>query len=129
MNNIEDMINSVMSNPEQMKKVMDLAGTLFGGENANTQEQQEPAEEGNPPAGATPSLDGLMSGLSNLPGGLASMAGKFLGSVGKSSKDKTQLLEAMKPWLSEKRRSKLDMAMKAAKVMKAAGSVFISKGG
>lgn len=126
MNNIEDMINGVLSNPEQMKKVMELAGTLFGEEKANT---QEPAEEGSPPAVDMSSLGGLMSGLSNLPGGLASAAGKLLGGSAKASKDKTQLLEAMKPWLSEKRRSKLDMAMKAAKVMRAAGSVFISKGG
>ncbi|NLV86306.1 MAG: hypothetical protein GX025_03680 [Clostridiales bacterium] len=127
MDNIEDMINGVLSNPEQMKKVMELAGTFLGGENSNPQENQEPAEEAGISAGA--SLDGLMSGLSNLPEGLASAAGKLLGGSNKSSRDKTQLLEAMKPWLSEKRRGKLDMAMKAAKVMRVAGSVFISKGG
>jgi hypothetical protein len=127
MDNIEDMINGVLSNPEQMKKVMELAGTFLGGENSSPQKNQEPAEEAGIPAG--PSLDGLMAGLSNLPGGLASAAGRFLGGSSKSSRDKTQLLEAMKPWLSEKRRGKLDMAMKAAKVMKVAGSVFISKGG
>lgn len=126
MDNIEDMINGVLSNPEQMKKVMELAGTFLGGENSSPQENKETAEEVGSPAGA--SLEGLMSGLSNLPGGLASAAGKLLGGSKKSSRDKTQLLEAMKPWLSEKRRGKLDMAMKAAKVMRAAGSVFISKG-
>lgn len=45
MDNIEDMINGVLSNPEQMKKVMELAGTFLGGENSNSQENKEPAEE------------------------------------------------------------------------------------
>ncbi len=129
MNNLEDMINSVLSNPDEMKKVMDMAGTLFGGAKSDTPPQQPNLENLGSVLGSMPSLDGIMSGLSNLPGGLASAAGKLIGEGINSSGDKTQLLEAMKPWLSEKRRNKLDSAMKVAKVMRVAGAAFFKKGG
>lgn len=125
MNNIEEMISSVMNDPEQMKKVMDMAGSIMGNGGLGGDGGQAAA-----PSGAgMPDLSGILSGLGKLPGGLAGLAGNFLKSTGSSSGDKTQLLEAMKPWLSEKRRVKLDGAMKIAKVMKNAGSAFFGGGG
>ena len=140
MNNIENMISSVMNDPEQMRKVMDIAGSIMGkgGQDAPGDMGGEEA----PPQGAEPAeakassgsggfdFGSILSGLTKMPGGLAGAASSFLkSSVNSSSEDKTQLLEAMKPWLSEKRRSKLDGAMKIARVMKNAGSVFFSGGG
>lgn len=129
MNNLEDMISSVLSNPDEMKKVMDMAGTLFGGANSDAAPEQPNLENIGAALGSMPPLGGILSGLSNLPGGLASAAGKLIGGGLDTSNDKTQLLEAMKPWLSEKRRNKLDSAMKVAKVMKVAGAAFFKKGG
>lgn len=129
MNNIEEMINSVMNDPEQMKKVMDMAGSIMG----NTGSAAPEAGSGAPSGGGL-GLDSILSGLSKLPGGLAGAASSLFGGGGGSSAvgvsgDKTELLEAMKPWLSEKRRAKLDGAMKIARVMKNAGSTFFGRGG
>lgn len=139
MNNIEEMISSVMNDPEQMKKVMDMAGSIMGsgalsglggGEGAAAP-NSPPSAESAPPLGGGGGFDlgNILSGLGKLPGGLAGAASSFLKNSTNSSDDKTQLLEAMKPWLSEKRRSKLDGAMKIAKVMKNAGSAFFGGGG
>lgn len=137
MNNIEEMISSVMNDPEQMKKVMDMAGSLMGsgalsglGDLGDTAANPSAA----PPTGSAPTGGGfdfssILSGLGKLPGGLAGAASSLLKNSANSSEDKTQLLEAMKPWLSEKRRSKLDGAMKIARVMKNAGSAFFGGGG
>ena len=126
MNNIEEMINSVMNDPEQMKKVMDMAGSIMGNAGSAPQGQESSA-----PSGGGLGLDGILSGLSKLPGGLAGAASSLFSGAQSSgvSGDKTELLEAMKPWLSEKRRTKLDGAMRIARVMKNAGSAFFGKGG
>ena len=141
MNNIENMINSVLSNPEQMKMVMDVAGSIMG--NAPPPEElnakAENAAAGTADSGSTMSagmgagkggglnLGNILSGLTNLPGGLAGAASSLLNSSA-GNKDKTELLEAMKPWLSEKRRSRIDGAMKIARVMKTAGEAFFGRG-
>ena len=41
------------------------------------------------------------------------------------SNDKKQLVEALKPWLSESRQAKLDRAMIFAKVMRVAGAAAL----
>ncbi|MEG0035560.1 MAG: hypothetical protein RR147_01785 [Oscillospiraceae bacterium] len=123
MNELEGMISGLLSNPDEMKKIMEMAGAMFGGDKSAPE---------TPTAAQTsemPSMESIMSGLSNLPDGVASMAQKLMGGVMNTSGDKTALLEAMKPWLSEKRKAKLDRAMKLAKVMHLAGAAFLKKGG
>ncbi len=132
MSSIEEMINSVMNDPEQMKKVMDMAGNLLG---SGVPSGPTGGEETSPALSPAVSelgglnLNNILSGLGKLPGGLAGAASSFLKNIPSSSEDKTGLLEAMKPWLSEKRRTKLDGAMKIAMVMKNAGSAFLGGGG
>lgn len=132
MSSIEEMISSVMNDPDQMKKVMDMAGSIFGGgapgaPTGGGESSPAPSPAGNGLGGLN--FNNILSGLGKLPGGLAGAASSFLKNVPSSSEDKTELLEAMKPWLSESRRSRLDGAMKIAKVMKSAGSAFLGGGG
>ena len=93
MSEFEDRINSVLKDPEQMDKIASLAKSLMGGE--------APPE----PAPDTGSDEGLLKKISGL----------MKSSEAKTSNDK-KLLEAMRPYLSEKRRSKMDKAMKIAKL-------------
>jgi len=93
---LEDMINSVLSDPGQMERISSLARSLMGGE-----------EGGQSPA--PPEPDGAMLGR------LSALMGRDEGS------DKRALLEAMKPYLSEKRRQKMDRALRIARLARIAG--------
>ncbi len=130
MNELEGMINGILSNPDEMKKIMDIASSVMGG---NAAESKPPVVEED--TAQMPDMSGLLSGLSKLPGGIASVAQKLFGGAMSGSGlmggsgDKTALLEAMRPWLSEKRKGKLETAMRVAKVMKVAGAAFFKSGG
>lgn len=139
MNDLEGMINGILSDPDQMKKIMDMAGQIMGTDGGNS----TPASGGGD-SQAAPPLDNILSGLNlnNIPGGLSSVIQNVMGSVGiqkllsgamnsiNTKNDKQELLEAMKPWLSEKRRQKVDRAMMFAKVMRFAGAAaLLRKGG
>ena len=94
------MINSVLSDPKQMDMIAGLAKSLMGGPEPQSQK---------PESGSLP-LDGATLGkLQQLMGG-AERPGQS-----------EALLRAMEPWLSEKRRVKMDKALKLARLAKLAG--------
>ncbi len=94
MSDWEQQLNSILGDPAQMSRIADLARSLMGGADGDAPDPEEP------PAG-----------------GLASL----VRSVMNSGDDRAQtLLEAMKPWLSEKRRAKIDRAVKIARMAKLA---------
>ena len=93
MNEFEDKLNSLLNDPKQMESFVSFAKSIMGGEMPSA-------------ASGEPDIDpALMKKI----GGLLSRGDSL------SNKDK-RLLEAMKPYLSEKRRSKMDRAMKIAKL-------------
>ena len=96
MSELEEQLNSILNDPEQMARISSLAQSLMGGEG--------------PPA-PSPS-----------PGGEGALPGKLLSLLGRQEGDgdKRALLEAMKPYLSEKRRGKLDRAMRLTRMAKLA---------
>lgn len=87
MSDFEDMLSGILSDPKQMEKISSVARSLMGGE---TEEAEPVFDE------------------------------KVLKSIGGMMRDKggkdRQLLEAMRPYLSDKRRSKMDKAMKIARL-------------
>ena len=97
MGELEERLNSILSDPEQMRRISSLAQTLMGGEAGGDAPPSAPRQE----AG---SGDGLSGALGSL------LAPR------ESSGDRTALLEALKPWLSEKRRRKLSRAMRLAQM-------------
>ena len=106
---LEDMINSVLSDPEQMSKIAGLAQSLMGGGDAAPQNAQS----------SPLPIDAKMLGrLQNLMGGSSEK--------GSSSEN---LLRAMQPYLSEKRRNKMDKAIKLARMAKLAGFAMEEFGG
>lgn len=94
MSDWEEQLNSILGDPGQMERIAGLARSLMGGENE---------------ASSGPELPEL--------GGAASLLQSVMG----GGKDKVQtLLEAMEPWLTEKRRAKLGRARKLARMAKLA---------
>ena len=100
MGELEDRINSILSDPEQMRRISSLAQSLMGGEG-----------DGAASPGAKPS--------SPPEAGLSGALGSLLAPQPQGG-DKAALLEALKPWLSEKRRQKLSRAMRLARMARLA---------
>lgn len=96
MDEIGDKLNAILENPGQLERITQAAKSILGGE----------AQLGSAPEkNDTDFLDPSM--LKKL-GSLMSRGG--------AHDDKRVLLEAMKPYLSEKRRKKLNNAMQLAKL-------------
>ena len=100
MGELEDRLNSILSDPEQMRRISSLAQSLMGGEGTDAPPFAAKPE---PPTG------------SGLPGALGSLLAPQ-----PRGGDKAALLEALKPWLSEKRRRKLSRAMRLAQMARLA---------
>lgn len=171
MDDMTGAINSILNDPEQMQKVMEMAGQIMGNGGGD-------ASQPGGAAAAAPSLDGILSslggsggvdpqlaqllagagaklsgllgggglggllgggGLGRLFGGAAPFGGApggglsgMLANAARSvngGNDKKQLIEALKPWLSESRCAKLDRAMIFAKVMRVAGAAALLREG
>lgn len=106
---LEDMINSVLSDPEQMNKIAGLAQSLMG-----TDQPSAAADTAGFPLPIDP---------------------KSLGSLQKlmarteSAGNSEALLRAMEPYMSDKRRAKMDKALKLARMAKLAGFAMEELGG
>ena len=122
MSEFEDRINSVLNDPEQMDKIANLAKSLMGGGDG----QGADAGDG----GMMGKLGELAKGLSG--GGAGAQESPaidpaMLGKIGRlmkagnaQSSNERALLEAMKPYLTEKRRQKMDRALQLAKLARIA---------
>ena len=112
----EDAINSILSSPQEMEKIMGLArelsGTL-GGENGqkSTQPQSLPV----PAGGVDPKLVGVMT--------------RIMGEYSSKTSDKQALVNALKPYLKEERRESLDRAVKIALLAHVARTALREFGG
>lgn len=95
MGDMEDRLNSLLSDPGAMENIAKMARQLMGGESPEEQPPVPPEGTKTPPA-------------------LGKILGKLKG--GGSDDRKTQLLRAMKPYLKEERQKKMDRALKLAKM-------------
>lgn len=126
MSEFEDRVNSILNDPDQMDKIANLAKTLIGGDGA--------PDDGAPDDGAPPTDEkkGGLAALFDGAGADAAVLGRIsraLSTQSAADRDKTALLEAMKPYLSEKRRNKMDKAMKIAKFARIARAAMGESGG
>ena len=107
MDGMEEKLGSILANPDMMQKIMSLAQSLNSQEAAPAQEALPPKQEAAP----FPEIDlGTLQKLS--------------GFAKKSGIDRNQqtLLTALAPYLSNQRISKLEKAMRAAKMAQMASS-------
>lgn len=106
MEDLENKIGSILENPQLMQQIMSLAQSL----GQDTAPQESPAQ---PAAVSEPDMQLLQ---------------KLTGLAGQSSIDKNQknLLSALSPYISRHRITKLENAMRAAKMARLA-STFLGR--
>lgn len=107
MEQMEEKLGAILSNPQLMQQIMNMAQSL--GQSAP--EPPPPREE--PPATPMPDID-------------PAMIGKIMSLAGKSGIDQHQqaLLCALEPYLSGQRLQKLEKAMRAARMAGAVAAIL-----
>lgn len=99
MSSLEETLSQVLANPQMMQQIMSLAQSL------GQQEQEQPPP---PPAPSMPD-PAVVQGLAGM---------------GTVDKDQQALLRALGPYISRERRSKLERAMRAARMASAASQLL-----
>lgn len=107
MSELEDRISGVLNDPEQMARISAMAQQLMGGAAPSAQ------ADGSSPAEASP--------LSGLDGAALGKLGALLKGGGEKSRQ-IRALEALAPFLQEKRRDKLTRAIRAVQLLRLAGA-------
>lgn len=113
MGELEDKLNSILSSPEEMEKIMGIARSLsqsgFGEDNSQKNKQEKPNQND-----FFGSFDPKM----------LSMMTRLMGGFNNSSNDKMAVINTIKPFLKKERRQKLDEAANLAKMAKMAKLAF-----
>jgi len=114
MDDMQNQMNAILNDPQMMQKIMAMAQSINQSQ-AQTKEAAAPPQTGSEQA--FPDVD-------------LSMMQKIMGLAGQSNVDSNQrtLLKALAPYLSKDRISKLERAMRAAKMANMASS-FLGKSG
>lgn len=108
MDSMEEKLGAVLSNPQLMQQIMSMASSLSQSNEASKEETTAPS---------LPAFDPkLLAQLSGLSG------------QGTVDNDQRTLLNALCPYLSSDRISRLEKAMRAAKMARVA-STFLNQGG
>lgn len=119
MSEFEDKLNAILSNPDAMAQVMQLAQSL-GGNTSAPPPQQPKAPQETPPQTGNPLAD--LSRMGDLLSGIdPALIGKLLPLLGEltqsDSDERLQLLYALRPFLKPERQDKVERAIKAAKLI------------
>ncbi len=112
MEDMQAQMNAILGNPELMQQIMSMAQSLNASPPPPSEQKEPPQDAGS----GFPDLD-------------LSMVQKLAGFAGKTKIDNNQqsLLRALTPYLSRERISKLEKAMRAAK-MASLASAFLGGG-
>lgn len=116
---IGTLMQSVLSDPEQMAKITQLAQGLMGQSNADQSDHVEERTE-------TPSREPERGGLTD--GKLLSALTKAM-AAGKQGGRSSALLTAMRPYLRPEKQGKLDRAFELARMVHIAGAIMGEMGG
>lgn len=116
MSEFEDKLNKILSSPEDMEKIMGMARSLTG----NAEPTAE-AEAASAPSGSMPDISSI---LGKVDPKVFNLMGRAMAEYTTGPNDKSVLLSAMKPYVREARREKLDQAADIAKLARIAKLVF-----
>ena len=112
MDDLEQKLNSVLSNPQLMQQIMSMAQSM-GAAQSMPKEPPSPAPVQNPLPAIDPKMLQTISGFAQQSG---------------IDKNQKTLLNALHPYLSSDRISRLERAMQAAKMARLASS-FLGQNG
>ena len=124
MSDFEEKLNAILSNPESMGQIMNLAQSLNlggGGEPSGEGGPAAPQPEASPESASSGIPDGL-SGLGSLLGQIdPKLIGRLLPLAGElaggGNDERMQLLYALRPFLKPERRNKVERAAKTARLI------------
>ena len=124
MSDFEEKLNAILSNPESMGQIMNLAQSLDlggGGEPSGEGGPAAPQPEASPESASSGIPDGL-SGLGSLLGQIdPKLIGRLLPLAGElaggGNDERMQLLYALRPFLKPERRDKVERAAKTARLI------------
>ena len=118
MSDFEEKLNAILSDPEAMGQVMNLAQSLNLGGSGNTDPPPEdPAADTpeTPPPESMPDLGSLLGQID------PEMIQRFLPLIreltGSQNNERMQLLYALRPFLRPERRDKVEQAARAARLI------------
>ncbi len=135
MSEFEEKLNSVLSNPDAMSQIMNLAQSLNlgggsgGGEapSGGSAGEPQPAAGGNSGGGGLGDLAGLLGQIDpRLIQRLLPLVGELAGGGGND--ERMQLLYALRPFLKPERRDKVERAAKAARLIHVGKKLLKSMG-
>lgn len=109
----EDKLNQILSDPDSMAKIMSLAQSLGGEQNAPPPPPAPPRPQPPPPPD-----DAFVKGILRL-----------MQQAQHTDKRQEALLCALKPYLAPERQTKIDEALRIAKLSQLAGLAFKNYGG
>lgn len=123
----DDKLNSILSNPDAMSQIMQLAQSLSGGSGAEQQAAPAPPPPRQPPP-APPAVGGDL--LSSLTGGMdPGLLTRLLPVIqelgSQHDSNARQLLYALRPYLKEERQEKVERALQLARLFHL-GKKFLS---
>lgn len=110
----EEMLNSILSSPKEMEKIMGLARELSGSDSGPEKEPEKPD----------------IPGLGDISPKMIASLGRLMGKLGGEKDDsKAALMRSMKPYLRPERREALDKAVKIARIAHVARAAMDELGG
>lgn len=128
----DEKLNSLLSNPEAMAQIMQMAQSLSGGQTQQPPQQppQQPAHPAPPPPVQPPPGGDVLSSLSSLTGGIdPTMLTKLLPLIqelgSQNDSNARQLLYALRPYLKPERQEKIERALQLARLFHL-GKKFLS---
>lgn len=124
MGEFEEKLNSILGDQQAMGQIMALAQSL--GKQSASQEEGEDYERPEPAGDAPPDLSQLMG---NLDPKMVQLGMRLMREYQQDDGQNTALLQALRPYLREERRGRLDKAVQIAKMSRLLRVALGSLGG
>ena len=121
----DDKLNSILSNPDAMSQIMQLAQSLGGGEAASAPSAPPPQPGPPPAAGGGDLLSSLMGGGGMDPKLLSRLLPLIQELGGQRDSNARNLLYALRPYLKSERQDKIERALQLARLFHL-GKKFLS---
>lgn len=140
MSEFEEKLNAILSNPEAMGQVMNLAQSLNlgggGGPSGEGGPPEPPPQTSQAPQNNAASGGGVMGDLAGLGNLLGQIDPKLIGRLlplagelaGGGNDERMQLLYALRPFLKPERRDKVERAAKTARLIHVGKKLLQSMG-